>query len=88
MELIEKFGADGVRMGMMLAAPAGNDILFDDALCEQGRNFCNKIWNAYRLVSGWTIDDNQPIPEAAKLAISWFESKQNEGYSRGSGFIQ
>ena len=78
LELIEKFGADGVRMGMMLAAPAGNDILFDDTLCEQGRNFCNKIWNAYRLVSGWTIDDNQPIPEAAKLAISWFESKQNE----------
>ena len=78
LELIEKFGADGVRMGMMLAAPAGNDILFDDALCEQGRNFCNKIWNAYRLVSGWTIDDNQPISEAAKLAISWFESKQNE----------
>ena len=78
LELIEKFGADGVRMGIMLAAPAGNDILFDDALCEQGRNFCNKIWNAYRLVSGWTIDDNQPIPEAAKLAISWFESKQNE----------
>ena len=78
LELIEKFGADGVRMGMMLAAPAGNDILFDDALCEQGRNFCNKIWNAYRLVSGWAIDDNQPIPEAAKLAISWFESKQNE----------
>ena len=78
LELIEKFGADGVRMGMMLAAPAGNVILFDDALCEQGRNFCNKIWNAYRLVSGWTIDDNQPIPEAAKLAISWFESKQNE----------
>ena len=78
LELIEKFGADGVRMGMMLAAPAGNDILFDDALCEQGRNFCNRIWNAYRLVSGWTIDDNQPIPEAAKLAISWFESKQNE----------
>ena len=78
LELIEKYGADGVRMGMMLAAPAGNDILFDDALCEQGRNFCNKIWNAYRLVSGWTIDDNQPIPEAAKLAISWFESKQNE----------
>ena len=78
LELIERYGADGVRMGMMLAAPAGNDILFDDALCEQGRNFCNKIWNAYRLVSGWTIDDNQPIPEAAKLAISWFESKQNE----------
>ena len=78
LELIEKFGADGVRMGMMLAAPAGNDILFDDALCEQGRNFCNKIWNAYRLVSGWTIDDSQPVPEAARLASCWFESKQNE----------
>ena len=78
LELIEKYGADGVRMGMMLAAPAGNDILFDDALCEQGRNFCNKIWNAYRLVSGWTIDDSQPVPEAARLASFWFESKQNE----------
>ena len=78
LELIEKFGADGVRMGMMLAAPAGNDILFDDALCELGRNFCNKIWNAYRLVSGWTIDDSQPVPEAARLASLWFESKQNE----------
>ena len=78
LELIEKFGADGVRMGMMLAAPAGNDILFDDALCEQGRNFCNKIWNAYRLVSGWTIDDSQPVPEAGRLASCWFESKQNE----------
>ena len=78
LELIEKYGADGVRMGMMLAAPAGNDILFDDALCEQGRNFCNKIWNAYRLVSGWKIDDSQPVPEAARLASCWFESKQNE----------
>ena len=78
LELIDKYGADGVRMGMMLSAPAGNDILFDDALCEQGRNFCNKIWNAYRLVSGWTIDDSQPVPEAARLASFWFESKQNE----------
>ncbi|WP_291529720.1 valine--tRNA ligase [Bacteroides sp. UBA939] len=78
LELIEKYGADGVRMGMMLAAPAGNDILFDDALCEQGRNFCNKIWNAFRLVNGWTIDDSQPVSEAANWAISWFESKQNE----------
>ena len=78
LELIERYGADGVRMGMMLAAPAGNDILFDDALCEQGRNFCNKIWNAFRLVSGWAIDNSQPVPEAAKLAMAWFESKQNE----------
>ena len=78
LELIDKYGADGVRMGMMLAAPAGNDILFDDALCEQGRNFCSKIWNAFRLIKGWTIDDNIQAPDAAKLAVHWFESKQNE----------
>ena len=78
LELIEKYGADGVRMGMMLSAPAGNDILFDDALCEQGRNFCNKIWNAFRLIKGWTVDDNIQAPDAAKLAVHWFESKQNE----------
>ena len=63
---------------MMLAAPAGNDILFDDALCEQGRNFCSKIWNAFRLIKGWTVDDNIQAPDAAKLAVHWFESKQNE----------
>mgnify|MGYP001409556785 FL=1 len=78
LELIDKYGADGVRMGMMLAAPAGNDILFDDALCEQGRNFCSKIWNAFRLIKGWTVDDNIQAPDAAKLAVHWFESKQNE----------
>ncbi len=78
LELIEKYGADGVRMGMMLSAPAGNDILFDDALCEQGRNFCNKIWNAFRLIKGWTVDDSLQATEAAKLATHWFESKQNE----------
>ena len=78
LELIEKYGADGVRMGMMLAAPAGNDILFDDALCEQGRNFCNKIWNAFRLIKGWKVADNAEVPEASKLAVRWFESKQNE----------
>ena len=78
LELIEKFGSDGVRMVMMLAAPDGKDILFEETLFEQGRNFCNKIWNAYRLVSGWTIDDSQPVPEAARLASFWFESKQNE----------
>lgn len=77
-DLINQYGADGVRMGMMLSAPAGNDILFDESLCEQGRNFCNKIWNAYRLVSGWDIDKNAEIPEANRLAMSWFESKQNE----------
>lgn len=74
LELIEKFGADGVRMGMMLAAPAGNDILFDEALCEQGRNFNNKIWNAFRLVQGWETADLEQ-PEASKIAVSWFDAK-------------
>ena len=73
LELIEKYGADGVRMGMMLAAPAGNDILFDDALCEQGRNFNNKIWNAFRLVKGWNVEGNEQ-PEYARLATEWFEA--------------
>ena len=77
-ELIEKFGADGVRMGMMLSAPAGNDILFDEALCEQGRNFCNKIWNAFRLVKGWNVDENSAQPEAAKMAVKWFEARFNQ----------
>lgn len=78
LELIERFGADGVRMGMMLSAPAGNDILFDDALCEQGRNFCNKIWNAFRLIKGWRVDEEATTPEATALAMDWFEAKQNE----------
>ncbi|MBE6273680.1 MAG: valine--tRNA ligase [Bacteroides sp.] len=73
LDLIERFGADGVRMGMMLSAPAGNDILFDDALCEQGRNFNNKIWNAFRLVKGWEVADITQ-PEYAALATEWFES--------------
>jgi len=73
-ELIEKFGADGVRMGMMLSAPAGNDILFDEALCEQGRNFNNKIWNAFRLVKGWKVADIEQS-EAGKIATAWFEAK-------------
>ena len=73
LELIDRFGADGVRMGMMLSAPAGNDILFDDALCEQGRNFNNKIWNAFRLVKGWEVADIEQ-PKYAKLATEWFEA--------------
>ena len=77
LDLIEKYGADGVRMGMMLSAPAGNDILFDDALCEQGRNFNNKIWNAFRLIKGWEVSAEVSVPEASELAIRWFESKQN-----------
>ncbi len=73
-ELIEKFGADGVRMGMMLSAPAGNDILFDEALCEQGRNFNNKIWNAFRLVKGWNTADIEQ-PKACQKATAWFAAK-------------
>lgn len=72
LDLIDRYGADGVRMGMMLSAPAGNDILFDDALCEQGRNFNNKIWNAFRLVKGWQVDDSIEQPVHAKLAVDWF----------------
>ena len=76
-ELIEKFGADGVRMGMMLSAPAGSDILFDEALCEQGRNFNNKIWNAFRLVKGWNVADIEQ-PETGRIATAWFEAKLNQ----------
>ncbi|MEE0085359.1 MAG: valine--tRNA ligase, partial [Paludibacteraceae bacterium] len=76
--LIDKFGADGVRMGMMLSAPAGNNILFDEALCEQGRNFNNKIWNAFRLVQGWSVDASAEQPESAKMAIKWFGHKLNQ----------
>ncbi len=72
--LIEKYGADGVRMGMLLAAPAGNDILFAESLCEQGRNFCNKIWNAFRLVKGWEVAE-LPQPEVSHMAIKWFDAK-------------
>ena len=75
LELIAKYGADAVRMGMMLSAPAGNDILFDEALCEQGRNFNNKIWNAFRLVSGWNVDENAQQPESSKVAVEWFNAK-------------
>ncbi|MEG1586100.1 MAG: valine--tRNA ligase [Bacteroidales bacterium] len=78
LELIKTFGADGVRMGMMLSASAGNDILFDESLCEQGRNFNNKIWNAFRLVKGWSVDDSIEQPEAARIAIKWFEGKLSQ----------
>ena len=73
LELIDRYGADGVRMGMMLAAPAGNDILYDDSLCEQGRNFNNKIWNAFRLVKGWQAADIEQ-PEHSKIAVQWFQN--------------
>ena len=74
LELIADYGADGVRMGIMLSAPAGNDIFFDKKLCENGRNFCNKVWNAFRLVKGWEIDDNIAQPSSSDTAIKWFES--------------
>ena len=77
LNLIDKFGADGVRMGMMLSAPAGNDILFDESLCEQGRNFNNKIWNAFRLVKGWETADIEQ-PKSAEIAVKWFDAKLKE----------
>lgn len=73
LKLIEQYGADGVRMGLMMAAPAGNDIPFDEALCEQGRNFNNKIWNAFRLIKGWTVDETKEQPEASAMAVKWFK---------------
>ena len=76
-DLIDKFGADGVRMGMMLSAPAGNDILFDESLCEQGRNFNNKIWNAFRLVKGWETAEIEQ-PKSAEIAVKWFDAKLKE----------
>ena len=73
LDLIARYGADGVRMGIMLSAPAGNDILFDESLCEQGRNFCNKIWNAFRLVKGWNVSNEIEQPESSRLAIEYFK---------------
>jgi valine--tRNA ligase len=79
LDLIDKYGADGVRMGLIMSAPAGNDILFDESLCEQGRNFCNKIWNAFRLVKGWTAEVSQEKqPEASRLATYWMRQVLNK----------
>ncbi len=78
LDLIDSYGADGVRVGMLLCAPAGGDLLYDDSLPEQGRNFANKIWNAFRLVQNWEVDDSIPQPEHSKSAIEWFEAKLNE----------
>jgi valyl-tRNA synthetase len=77
LELIKKFGADGVRVGMMLMSPAGNDLLFDEALCEQGRNFSNKIWNALRLIKGWKTDGEIEQPQYARVSAQWFEARLN-----------
>ncbi|HEU4717059.1 MAG TPA: valine--tRNA ligase [Bacteroidia bacterium] len=78
LELIEKYGADGVRVGMLLCSPAGNDIMFDESLCEQGRNFSNKIWNAFRLVKSWSVDDSVAQTDAAKVAVEWFDARFNQ----------
>ncbi|MCM1111434.1 MAG: valine--tRNA ligase [Clostridium sp.] len=77
LDLIAEYGADGVRFGIMLSAPAGNDIMFDKKMCETGRNFCNKIWNAFRLIHMWDVDDKAEQPETARLAVEWFGSKLN-----------
>ena len=75
LQLIDQYGADAVRMGMLLCSPAGNDLLFDEGLIEQGRNFCNKVWNAFRLVKGWQVDENPGQPQACRVAVAWFESQ-------------
>ena len=76
LQLIEKYGADGVRVGMLLCSPAGNDLPFDETLCEQGRNFSNKIWNAFRLIKGWNVEEISQ-EQASSDAIKWFENKLN-----------
>ena len=78
LDLMAKYSADGVRTGMLFCSPAGNDLLFDESLCEQGRNFCNKIWNSLRLIKGWEIDENADQDKAAELAVKWFKSRFNE----------
>ncbi|MFW5707927.1 MAG: valine--tRNA ligase, partial [Bacteroidota bacterium] len=81
LKLIEKYGADGVRVGMLFSSPAGNDLLFDESLCEQGRNFCNKIWNAFRLTQGWQVDDAIQQPKSSKVAVEWFNANMNKTLS-------
>ncbi|TVQ14248.1 MAG: valine--tRNA ligase [Bacteroidetes bacterium] len=82
LDLIDQYGADGVRVGMLFSSPAGNDLLFDEGLCEQGRNFCNKIWNAFRLTQGWEIDENLAQPHSSKVAVEWFESSFNKALAQ------
>jgi valyl-tRNA synthetase len=77
-ELMDRFGADGVRFGMLSCAAAGNDLLFDESLCEQGKNFCNKLWNAFKLVKGWEIDNSLPQPESAKIGNDWLNAKLSQ----------
>jgi valyl-tRNA synthetase len=80
LDLIKKYGADGTRVGMLLSSPAGNDLLFDEALCEQGRNFNNKIWNSYRLTAGWSVDDSEVTTTEQNLALKWMENRFNQEY--------
>ena len=75
LKLIDTYGADGVRVGLLLSSAAGNDLMFDEALCQQGKAFGNKIWNAYRLLDGWNIDNTIQQPNSSKIAIDWYESK-------------
>lgn len=89
LKLIENYGADGVRVGMMLCAPAGNDLPFDESLCKQGRNFANKIWNAYRLMDGWSVDNNQDPEPSSEIAADWFESRISQVIEElDSSFVQ
>ena len=82
LELIKKYGADGVRVGMLLSSPAGNDLLFDSNLCEQGRNFTNKIWNSFRLIQSWTVSDEIEQEESSVIALQWIESKITENIEK------
>jgi valyl-tRNA synthetase len=86
--LIEQYGADGVRVGMLLTSPAGNDLPFDDSLCEQGRNFSNKIWNALRLVKGWTVDSTLPQPPSSTISVEWFQAKLNQALTEIDGHFE
>ncbi|MDG1776096.1 MAG: valine--tRNA ligase [Crocinitomicaceae bacterium] len=87
-DLINKYGADGVRVGMLLSSPAGNDLPFDSSQCEQGRNFTNKIWNAYRLVSSWSVQEDLPQPDSSKVAIDWFGAKFNQELENINGLFE
>ncbi|WP_339633832.1 valine--tRNA ligase [Bizionia echini] len=78
LKLIDDYGADGVRVGLLLSSAAGNDLMFDEALCQQGKGFANKIWNAFRLVKGWEVSDTIPQPESSKIALEWFDAKFQE----------
>ena len=82
LDLIKKYGADGVRVGMLLSSPAGNDLLFDSSLCEQGRNFTNKVWNSFRLISSWTVSEEIEQAESSIVALKWIESKISENIDK------